>query len=325
MLNNIVVYGFSRLIALSVLLISPTLAIATTWNVQGNAGTIQGGIDLASAGDTVLVDPGVYSGAGNVNLTFGGVDLVLLSSAGREQTAIDCQFSARGLSFTSGESTSAVVDGFTIRNGTATTGGGLLVDEASPLIRNCRFVHCFASSHGGAADLQDVSSPQFESCVFDSNSTSGNYHTGGAIRLFDDASFYDCTFRDNEAGGIGGAIRLLDAGDISFELRTFEGNKAIDGGAVANQSAVTMTYNSCRFAGNYASNSGGGDLDLLEPATPNPFGPTTRLTYTVPAGRHENVYLKVYDVWGRLVRELADGPHAAGRYTVSWDGNNQAG
>ena len=99
------------LLAVSLTLALPVTCLAATWEVPGDAGTIQGGIDLASPGDTVLVHAGTYTGAGNKNLDFGGKDLVLRSEAGAEVTIIDCQGSGRGLYFHSGESEAAVVEG----------------------------------------------------------------------------------------------------------------------------------------------------------------------------------------------------------------------
>ncbi|HYE96954.1 MAG TPA: M14 family zinc carboxypeptidase, partial [Rubricoccaceae bacterium] len=55
----------------------------------------------------------------------------------------------------------------------------------------------------------------------------------------------------------------------------------------------------------------------LAPATPNPFRGGTRLAFTLPAGGA--VELAVYDVLGRRVAVLADGPHAAGRHVVAFE------
>ncbi len=257
MFGNIFSPRLFRFLVIFAPLFSPALATASIWNVPGDAATIQGGINLASQGDTVLVGPGTWSGGGNVNLSFGGVDLVLLSSAGRDVTTINCGSSSRALVFQSGESAAAVVQGFTIRDGAADTGGGMLIDEASPIVRDCRFVSCFATYHGGAADLQITSAPRFEDCVFDSNSTSGAYHTGGAVQLLDDGSFVRCSFSDNQSEGIGGAIRMLDADYITFEEGTFGRNTGTDGGALAIQSSLTTDFESCTFIENYTSSAGG--------------------------------------------------------------------
>jgi hypothetical protein len=50
---------------------------------------------------------------------------------------------------------------------------------------------------------------------------------------------------------------------------------------------------------------------------PNPFNPTTTIEYDLP--RAEHVTIKIYDIRGRLVRELVDMQQPAGRYKVIWD------
>jgi len=61
----------------------------------------------------------------------------------------------------------------------------------------------------------------------------------------------------------------------------------------------------------------------LHPNVPNPFNPTTTLTYDLEvAGTAE---LVVTDVAGREIATLAAGPHAAGRHHAVWDGRNAAG
>lgn len=55
----------------------------------------------------------------------------------------------------------------------------------------------------------------------------------------------------------------------------------------------------------------------LEQAYPNPFNPTTQITYAVP--RKADVTVKVYDVLGRDVATLVDGMKEPGTYTVTWE------
>lgn len=61
----------------------------------------------------------------------------------------------------------------------------------------------------------------------------------------------------------------------------------------------------------------------LDQNAPNPFNPFTRITYSVPAGGH--VRLAVYDVTGRLVETLVEGPRLAGTHTVIWDAKDDRG
>lgn len=62
----------------------------------------------------------------------------------------------------------------------------------------------------------------------------------------------------------------------------------------------------------------------LGSSLPNPFGARTTLTYAVPVeGRR--VSIRVFDVSGRLVRTLVDGPGVVGRHAVDWDGRSDGG
>jgi hypothetical protein len=56
------------------------------------------------------------------------------------------------------------------------------------------------------------------------------------------------------------------------------------------------------------------------PARPNPFNPATKLTFDVPGQGARPVTVGVYDVSGRLVRELLNGAVDPGQYTLPWDG-----
>lgn len=72
--------------------------------------------------------------------------------------------------------------------------------------------------------------------------------------------------------------------------------------------------------------AGDGDLPrslAIAAVVPNPFNPQTTLSYDVP--RSGLVQLAVYDIRGRLVRQLVSGPMAAGRHTVDWDGRDRNG
>ncbi len=57
---------------------------------------------------------------------------------------------------------------------------------------------------------------------------------------------------------------------------------------------------------------------------PNPFNPSTTIRFSVP--RRETVNLSVYDVHGRLIKNLiSNGNHDQGIYRIVWDGTNNAG
>ncbi len=62
----------------------------------------------------------------------------------------------------------------------------------------------------------------------------------------------------------------------------------------------------------------------LHPNFPNPFNPSTSLQFSLP--KREAVTLAVYDVHGRLIRNLiANETYEQGTYKIGWDGTNDAG
>jgi hypothetical protein len=61
----------------------------------------------------------------------------------------------------------------------------------------------------------------------------------------------------------------------------------------------------------------------LGPAVPNPFTASTIINYSLARDAH--IRLHVYDVSGRLVKDLFTGQREAGDYTVVWDGTDGAG
>jgi hypothetical protein len=62
---------------------------------------------------------------------------------------------------------------------------------------------------------------------------------------------------------------------------------------------------------------------VLHPNVPNPFNPSTTITYELPAAG--TVALRIHDVTGRLVRTLAHGTANAGTHTLQWDGRDDRG
>jgi hypothetical protein len=56
---------------------------------------------------------------------------------------------------------------------------------------------------------------------------------------------------------------------------------------------------------------------------PNPFASPTHIPFAID--RAGLVELRVYDVAGRLVKELVREEREAGTYVEAWDGRNQAG
>ncbi len=86
---------------------------------------------------------------------------------------------------------------------------------------------------------------------------------------------------------------------------------------LANPLTVTVTAPDATDA------PGPGARFRLAPNVPNPFNPTTRLEFELPAAAR--VELCVLDLAGRHVKTLVDGARSAGRHVATWNGHDTAG
>ena len=139
------------------------VAYGITINVPGNYPTIQAGINASNDGDTVLVASGTYTGPDNKNLDFGGRAIVVMSENGPENCMIDCQSIGRGAYFHSGETSTSILQGFTIKGGSSSNGGGINITNSSPIIMYCIISFCENQSYGGAVYILN-GDPEFINC-----------------------------------------------------------------------------------------------------------------------------------------------------------------
>lgn len=170
-------------------------------------------VEAAPPGMTIIVQPGVYEGP----IDFGGKALTLQSTGGPEETTIippqESEEEGPLVLFTSGEGVNSVLDGFTIVDGYAPRGGGVLVDGAQPTIINCIFRDNIATEAGGAIAIID-GTPDVINCVFLDNSVlfegDGGEGTFGGGAIYNENSLphiTNCTFLGNSSDGFGGAIQ----------------------------------------------------------------------------------------------------------------------
>ncbi len=213
--------------ATSFVFLTTSLAQASVLHVPLEFTALQEAIDSAAVGDTVLVGPGTYTGSGNVNLTFHGKDIVLLSSAGPEATVIDCESTSRGLWIRDGETFNARLQGFTIQNGWSDGGGAVRIDSSDFTIQDCLL---FSNQAPGAFG--------------------GAIHAGPGA----DVRVERCELRGNSAQ-YGGAMALVAPGSDALVYHSLlTGNRADRGGAIFGN---WMEIDSCTFSGNLAEEYGG--------------------------------------------------------------------
>ena len=113
------------------------IAHADTINIPDDYQTIQAGIDASSDADTVLVQPGTYY----ENINFNGKNIVLGSlfittqdTSYISKTVIDGNANGHVVAFKSFEDSTTVLSGFTITNGYAKVGGGILC-YSNPMLK----------------------------------------------------------------------------------------------------------------------------------------------------------------------------------------------
>lgn len=194
----------------TVLFLLSTTAEADVLTVDVNGGgdftTISRAIRAADDGDTIVVADGTYPSQGNSGMIFDGKEIVLTSANGPNHCRIDCENLARAFEFEGGETERTVVEGFTILNGFARDGGGILCsDNSSPAIRNCRFQKCRAERCGGGLACRGGSSPLVEDCWF--NKCRADKRGGGlACEGDSNPSLRTCDFFLNFADSQGGAV-----------------------------------------------------------------------------------------------------------------------
>jgi hypothetical protein len=142
--------------------------------------------------------------------------------------------------------------------------------------------------------------------------TGNNIYSTAAAGDIDDDGDVDIAFTSYD-----GTVNVLDFPGASYpdayQWPTYAGNNA-----------RTATYGDRGPAVSAPSLPEGTPLVLsLDGATPNPFAFGTTVRYVVP--RDQRITLAVYNVSGRLVRSLVNGPVTAGANAVRWDGRDGQG
>lgn len=217
------------------------LLFAATIYVPADQPTIQAGINAAGNGDTVLVAPGTYK----ENINFHGKAITVKSSGGAKVTIIDGGGVAPVVTFSSNESSSSALNGFTLQNGTSTfnsqhEGGGIYVSFASPTIKNNTIQNNTACAAGAGIGVY-FGSPLIQGNIIRNNSQSGCSGGGGGGIEAGGAStphIVGNVIQSNSWGGSGGGIFLDAVGSALIKNNRITGNA---GGGIAMINDVSGT------------------------------------------------------------------------------------
>jgi predicted outer membrane repeat protein len=214
---------------------------AAAATVPGDYSTIQAAIDAVVSGalpdgSVIEIKPGTYSEALSIrnnakSMTLhalNGAGTVTVNAVGKNLSAVTVwnatgTIRVQGLRFTAGQG-----------NASGGTGGGMTLAN---------------------------SSPTFEDCTFDGNTS---LMDGGAGLLWlSNAIFLRCSFTNNSAIRFGGGFVITGGSRPTFVSCTFQGNTAGTGSAIGSGGAIhandsSPTLRSCTVTGNQAKFAGGG-------------------------------------------------------------------
>ncbi len=248
----------------------PSIIPAITWYVHPDSTlhSIQDGLDLCAAYDTVLVGPGTYYEVIDWPYLHG---INMISEYGPETTIIDAQESGSViyLSLMPDDSTT-LIHGFTLQDGSAWQGGGIYSVGGRPTISGNVIRRCTSQWPRGISDgppprgggiYTEWSSP----LIIDNVITCNVANQGGGISCLADAANIAPTVMKNtvtlNSAGIGGGIQII----CPFTMTVVRENTIIEntadfGGGIACYYVINplLTIVKNTITGNAADSAGGG-------------------------------------------------------------------
>jgi hypothetical protein len=215
------------------------LLTATGWSaeihVPADHALIQQAIDAAKNGDVILVSPGTYV----ENIQFHGNAIHVRSLEGAERTFIDGNQTNSVVTFRRHGTPLSLLEGFTLFNGLGSgipdrSGGGILVEDASPTIRN-NIIEYNRAPFGGGIHCMGDSSPLIVENIIRLNTA---VHHGAGIFCFEcTPTIRGCTFYENRVGdasepGWGGGISVTHSAPNIVHNEFYDNHASWAGGAI---------------------------------------------------------------------------------------------
>ena len=225
-------------------------------------------------------------------------------------------------------------------NRAGAAGGGIHADTgARPSFVGCTIAGNYAVTSGGGAHALGGSAVSFTRSILWGNGAG----TNGADGWTGDAnSALDFSCSDLRSAGVGGGGNETYSTSTIFNDPRFCVPAAATlapttagGYGVAASSPVLGVAGACgpmigargqscsASITAVESEAPGVSTTLLEQNVPNPFNPTTRISFTLY--RDARTTLRIYDATGRLVRTLVDRDLPSGRHSATWNGLNDRG
>jgi hypothetical protein len=233
--------------------------------VPGDHATIQAAIDAAIDLDTILVSAGTYV----ENLDYNGKNIVITSVAGPDETIIDGNQNGSVVIFAGGENENAILDGFTITNGSGSfgltewIGGGIMVRNSShPTLMNLIVTGNTSlngtNPGGGGISISTYSNPHLENIVVSGNTSAW----GGGITIYEASpTLHDVVISNNHATSAGGGLNIEYAANPELSSVLVSGNTAtLSAGGVYVSLNASPIFNQVTVVENIGPYGGGGLL-----------------------------------------------------------------
>jgi hypothetical protein len=272
-------------LAASAWYVSPTGNDLNSCSSTGNpCATINGALGKASAGDTIEVAIGTYTGTGtevvlidkSITLS-GGWDANFTTQSGL--STIDGQ-ATRGGIVVSAVGTIATVDYFKVQNGLSCNAGGIYINYGTTLTLNNALIsnnHLTCTGSGGG--ISNDGTTIINNSIIKDNNPSGGISNWGKLTM--NNSTISGNYSNSSPGG-----GLQNAGIATLNNSTVSGNTAENngGGGIANlQGLGTLILNNSTIIGNIALRSDGGGLL-------NKMGTTVTMQNTILAMNTATIY-----------------------------------
>ncbi|UCE67846.1 MAG: right-handed parallel beta-helix repeat-containing protein [Candidatus Zixiibacteriota bacterium] len=234
----------------------------TIINVPQDYPTVQTGINASTNGDTVLVQPGTYV----ENINFNGHNIVLGSlflTTGDtiyiSQTIIDGDSAGTVVLFENGEGNTAIITGFTIRNGWVSTsfyGGGITCRYQShpKIIRNI-ITENSSYVDGAGITCAYESNPEITHNIITGNNS--NFDGGGIFCRNSSPVINGNTINGNFAGRLGGGIRCMLNSNPQITGNIISANAASNNGGGIYSNSDSLLVNGNTIINNSAKSGGG--------------------------------------------------------------------
>jgi Zn-dependent metalloprotease len=252
-------------------------------NIAAPCFTINYAITKATAGDTILVSIGAYTGTGsdvvlinkNVKIS-GGWNTGFTSQQGR--STIDGQLTRRAVEVSA--SVNATLERFAVQNGYASIGGGsgILLNSGGTLTLNNSIV-----SGNSVSGIYNYGTLTLNNSSVSENKGGGIFNSGGLLTL------NNSTISGNTSGGTGGG-GIFSGGTLNLNNSTVSGNIASFGsGGGIYRSGGTVTLRNSLIAGNSAVGGGPDCIGSINSAGYNLIGSTSGCTFAASTGDLTNV------------------------------------